>query len=128
MGFIRDPDFERWRRDAPAMLLRAAQAGRMDAVRQLAMAYRSDSRPLDGLVTDDALQARAWALLDSRLWGSKQFDLVSDDAAIEREAESLARQWHQRYFNNAVPADKSALSLWPLDTPYKPLEEERFCQ
>lgn len=129
MGFIRDPDFERWRRDAPAMLLRAAQAGRMDAVDVLSMAYRSDFAPYAGLIPDDPLQARAWALLDYRLMGLAPSGIELDDAALERQAEALARQWHQSYFKGAVLGDdKSARSLWPLDTPWKPTEQERFCE
>ena len=129
MGFIRDPGFEDWRRDAPAMLLRAAQAGRMDAVGLLDLAYRSDFAPYAGLVPDDPVQARAWARLDARLQGRDPPDRETDDADLERQAEALARQWHRRYFKDAVLGDdKSALSLWPLEMPVKPTEQERFCE
>lgn len=129
MGFIRDPDFEVWRRDAPGMLLRAAQAGRMDAVNQLRMAYRFGSEPYAGLIPDDPLQARAWGLLEARLAGRPRNDPEEDDAGVERQAEALARQWHQRYFDNAVLSeDKSAMTLWPLDMPVKPPEQDRFCE
>lgn len=129
MGFIRDPDFERWRRDAPGMLLRAAQAGRLDAVDALATAYRTDGGPYSGLIPDDPLQGHAWALLESRLVGSGQPTLASSDAAIAVQATALAEQWHQRYFNNAVlVGGHAALSHWPLHMPMKPTEQEGFCE
>ena len=129
MGFIRDPDFERWRRDAPGMLLRAAQAGRLDAVAALATAYRTDGGPYSGLIPDDPMQGHAWALLESRLVGSGPPTLASSDAAIAVQATALAEQWHQRYFNNAVlVGGRAALSRWPLHMPMLPTEQERFCE
>lgn len=131
MGFIRDPDFEIWRREAPGMLLRAAQAGRLDAVGQLRMGYRSDSAPYAALIPDDPLQARAWSLLEARLEGRDPPERENDDPAAERQAEDLARQWHQRHFKGAVRvagSGPSPMSLWPLDMPIKPPEQERFCE
>jgi hypothetical protein len=129
LGFIRDPDFERWRRDAPGMLLRAAQAGRVDAANALATAYRTDGGPYSGLIPDDPLQGQAWRLLVSRLVGSSLPTLETNDAAIQAQATALAEQWHQRYFNNAVlVGGLAALSRWPLHMPMKPAEQEDFCE
>lgn len=129
MGFIREPGFERWRRDAPAMLLRAAQAGRMEAVHALRYAYGTDGEPYAGLIPDDPLQAHAWALLDARLRGSVRSAFENPDPGIEAEAAALARKWHQRYFKGAVTgSDRPPLMLQPLDFPSRPLEDERFCE
>ena len=131
MGFIRDPDFEVWRREAGGMLLRAAQAGRVDAVSDLRRAYSSDSAPYAALIPDDPVQARAWERLEARLGGRDAPERQTGDPALERQADALARQWHQRYFKDAVLATGtglSALSLWPLDMPIKPPEQERFCE
>lgn len=129
MGYIREPGFDRWRRDAPAMLLRAAQAGRMEAVHALAYAYRTDSAPYAGLIPDDPLQAHAWALLDARLRGSLESAFENPDPGIEAEAAALAREWHQRYFDGSMPGrDRLTLLLQPLDFPFQPLEDERFCE
>lgn len=131
MGFIRDPDFEIWRREAPGMLLRAAQAGRVDAVAQLRMGYGSDSAPYAALIPDDPVQARAWDMVLARLEGRDRPERENEDPALERQAKALARQWHQRYFKGAVPSTGSGpspTSLWPLDMPIKPPEQERFCE
>jgi hypothetical protein len=129
MGFIRDPDFERWRRDAPGMLLRAAQAGRVDAAHALGTAYRTDMSPYSGLIPDDPLQGHAWRLLESRLLGSSRPAVDSSDANLQVQATALAEQWHQRYFNNAVlVGGLAALLRWPLHMPMKPAEQEGFCE
>ena len=125
--FIRDPDFERWRREAPAMLLRAAQAGRRDAVHALGVAYRTDASPYMGLIPDDPVQGLAWGLLSSRLSGRPPaFD--NDNPAVRAEAEALASRWHSRYFANAVgPDDLSSLMLQPLHLPTRSAQDERWC-
>lgn len=129
MGYLRDPGFERWRRDSPGMLLRAAQSGDIRAVNLLAQAYGSNGSPFAGLIPDDPLQANAWTLLGARLGGVNPPDFENTDAAIELEARALASRWHQRYFGGKPPGtDRSALMLQPLHFPFRPVELERFCE
>jgi hypothetical protein len=128
-AFARDPDFERWRRESPGMLLRAVQAGHLQAVNMLGLAYRSDGSPFAGLVADDPVQGLAWGLVYSRLSGASRPAFESSDPDVQARASALASQWHARYFNNAVLAgDFSALHLQPLHSPMRPLEQERLCE
>lgn len=128
-AFIRDPDFERWRRESPGMLLRAVQAGRLDAVALLGAAYRSDLTPYAGLVADDPVQALAWGIVYSRLSGATQPAFESSDPDIQARASALASQWHASYFNNAVlKQGEVPVQLQPLHLPMRPLEEDRFCE
>lgn len=128
-AFVRDPDFERWRRESPGMLLRAVQAGRPEAVNMLGLAYRSDDSPFAGLIADDPVQGLAWGLVFSRLSGATQPAFESSDPDVQARASALAREWHARYFDNAVMAGKfEALLLQPLNMPIRPLEEESLCE
>ena len=127
-AFMSDPDFDQWRREAPGMLLRAAQSGRMEAVHYLDQAYRDDHTPLAGLIPNDPLRAHAWALLAFRLRGVERPALESA-AAVDAQATALAAQWHQRYFDNAViGTDRAAMNLPSLDMPLRPLEEDPVCE
>lgn len=128
LDFLADPDFDRWRRDAPGMLLRAAQAGRMDAVHALGYAYRSDAAPYAGLVPDDPVQAHAWDLVLSRLRGTSQPAFEAPNPAVGAEASALAAQWHQRYFDGAVVGYRLPLQPESLDMPMRPPEEVPFCE
>jgi hypothetical protein len=127
-NFMADPDFDRWRRESPAMLLRAAQAGRMDALSPLAFAYRSDRAPFAGLVPDDPVQAHAWDLVLSRLRGTPEPAFEAPDAAVAAQAATLAAQWHQRYFDGAVVGNQPELQPQSLDLPMRPPEEVVFCE
>lgn len=127
-AFMSDPDFDQWRREAPGMLLRAAQSGRVEAVHYLDQAYRTDDTPLAGLVPNDPLQAHAWALLAFRLRGEERPGLDSP-AGVDAQATALAAQWHQRYFDNAVVGtDRAAMNLPSLDMPLRPLEQDPVCE
>jgi hypothetical protein len=128
-AFVRDADFERWRRESPGMLLRAVQAGRPEAVNMLGLAYRSDGSPFAGLIADDPVQGLAWGLVYSRLSGATQPAFESNDPDVQARASALASQWHARYFNNAVLAGNvAALHLQPLSMPMRPPEDESLCE
>ena len=128
-GFVRGPAFDQWRRESPAMLLRAVQAGRLDAVNLLGYAYRSDGEPFAGLVPDDPVQGHAWGLLVARLTGAGTAPFEIDDPAVQAQAEALASDWHQRYFDSIVlDADSKALQMMPLHLPREPLDQTRLCE
>lgn len=129
LGFSADPEFERWRRESPAMLLGAARAGRTEAVNLMRLAYESDLTPFAGLVANDPVQAHAWAIILAGLRGGAPLaPLESMDAAAVAEAEALAEDWYPRYFRDAPVREGSpALFLMPLADPIQPAEEERFC-
>lgn len=88
---LRDPAFDLWRREAPAMMQRALQQGEPAAVPILYMAYTSDASFFVGLVPDDRIRGAAFRLLMSRLSGrtptpppeltADEFRLASEDAA-----------------------------------------------
>lgn len=129
LGFTADPDFERWRQASPAMLLRAARAGRTEAVHLLHVAYGSDTTPFAGLVDDDPVQAYVWGIVRSKLSGGPVKAPESLDAAARAHAEALAARWQQRHFKDAsTRASPPALFLPGLGDPMQSPEQERFCE
>lgn len=99
-GFAATPEFDAWRREAPAMLQRALRAGEPSAVMALLMGYQDDMGFHSALIPDDPERAYAFSLLAGRLFGRPQADVYSQDldaAAIARAGE-LAKQMHEQYF------------------------------
>jgi len=129
-AFGRDPDFERWRREAPAMLMQALQAGRPEAVDLLASAYRHDSNPLSALFAVDPVQARAYQLLAARLRSRIASTDGLEQAADEARAQELAKAWHAEHFDNRSFSreDFPFNSLPSLDMPMRTPQDERFCE
>lgn len=98
-GVFSDPEFERWRRDAPAMLQRAFAAGVPEAAFVLIDAYQSNHGMVGALIPDDPVKAEALRLLMVRLHGwPARTTMGSMDAASLHQAAELARQWHEGPF------------------------------
>jgi hypothetical protein len=128
-AFARDPDFERWRLDAPGMLLRALQAGRPEAADLLAMAYRSDMNALSALFDDDPVQARAYQLLASRLRRGAENLGGLERPEEEARARALAEEWHHRHFDNrSFGYEAFPYGVPSLDFPLRAPQDERFCE
>lgn len=105
-GWLRSPEFDRWRREAPVLLQRALAAGRPEAVLLYADGSAGGEGALQGLLPDDAQQAATWRALAERLFGNDADRLLQslvplpghvDSAAAEQQA----AEWHARYFDGA---------------------------
>ena len=102
--WLRSPDLDPWRRDAPALLQRSLQAGRPEAVLLLARAHVDSFSALGGLVPDDDAEARRWRALARRLLGEEADVALEDtvvppaDADADRIAEAEAEALHARLF------------------------------
>jgi hypothetical protein len=106
-AFLRSPDLDAWRREAPAMVERSLASGRPEAAYLLWSAYADGESRLSGLIPDDPIQARAHRLLMERLWDTGQTpgppaqDAPALSPAQEQQAASLASEWHLRHFKAA---------------------------
>lgn len=110
-GFAAMPEFDDWRRTAPAMMIAARDAGIPDAVSFLANAYANDWTLANSLFADDAVKANAHWLLQSLLRSGNAGDghpflrvEVRDDTASLK----LARQLHERNFGGRLFPDVQA--------------------
>lgn len=103
--WLRSPDLDPWRRDAPALLQRSLEAGRPEAVLMLARAHADNISALGGLIPDDVAQARRWRALARRLLGAESDAALENtpappaDAAADRIAEAEAEALHARLFD-----------------------------
>lgn len=137
---LRSPEFEHWRREAPAMLSQALAAGRPEAVPLLSEAYRPPDEATTGiigwLVPNDPVQAHAYALLQQRLSGGitlPGLHLPDLDAAGSTQASALAAEWQQRYFNGVAVDPEDVLYglpalLDPMGYSKHQRMPERFCE
>lgn len=117
-AFLSTPDFDTWRREAPAMLQAVFEAGYPEAALHLMLAQE----PLFGgqlaaLLPPDPLRERARMELMVLFAGQHPeaakiaASLPRADPALQQEAQALARRWHLEYFNglevdpNTGPAD-----------------------
>ena len=98
---FRDPTFDVWRREAPAMVKRALQQGEPAAAYMLWMAYTSDMSFFAGLIPDDRVRGAAFRLLISRLSGTATNPARELTADEFRRASEDAAQMHRDYFGNA---------------------------
>lgn len=103
--YLRTPEFDLWRAEAPVVLQRALSAGRPEAVHLLHQAYSNDQGTLQSLFPQDPLLAHAYFLLQRRLFGSSQAfpeALVPEalDAGQQRQAEHLADRWFDSAFHS----------------------------
>lgn len=101
-GMLHDPDFEQWRREAPASLERALRQGDPAAAFLLYVAYSDDNSRLTGLIKNDAAHAASYRLLMARLRGKPTPALKGLTAAQLLESEGAATRMHQEYFDGAV--------------------------
>lgn len=106
-GFAATPEFDRWRRSAPAMMLAARDAGIPEAAAFLARAYSQDIGLAHALFPDDPVQANAHWQLQSLLGtgttsGNYPFMFDRVDAAQERESLERARRMHEDAFDGGM--------------------------
>lgn len=107
MGFAATPEFDQWRRSAPAMMLAARDAGIPEAAAFLARAYSQDIGLAHALFPDDPVQANAHWQLQSLLGsgatsGTYPFMFDRIDAAQERESLERARRMHEDAFGGGM--------------------------
>lgn len=100
-AFLSTPDFDTWRREAPAMLQAVFEAGYPEAAIDLMMS--TDHIP--ALLPPDPLRERARMELVVLFAGrhpaalEMAASLPPADPALRQEAQALARRWHLEYFN-----------------------------
>lgn len=105
-AFLSTPDFDTWRREAPAMLQAVFEAGYPEAAVHLMLAQEPMfGGQLAALLPPDPLRERARMELLVLFAGQHSeaakiaASLPRADPALEQEARALARRWHVEYFN-----------------------------
>lgn len=127
-GIYSDPEFDLWRRDAPAMLNRAFAAGIPEAPLLLMNAYGNDYSPLAGLIPNDPIKERALHLLMVRLHGwSERPNPGALDAASLAKARALAEQWHNGPFKGRSYRGQRRSMLQPAGIPMYDGSPHAFC-
>ncbi|KFN42064.1 hypothetical protein N787_04655 [Arenimonas metalli CF5-1] len=118
-AYLTTPEFEQWRREAPAMVQRALEAGQPGAV-LLMLETHSTNYFLPWLTPHDPDAAEASLALARRVFGedfdASRFDIkVRDDPRHRAEAERRAAEMHARHFDGE-PQDfaRAAHGLVPL--------------
>lgn len=112
-GIVADPDFDAWRREAPAMMRRALESGAPEAAFLLMGNYSTDFDLLSALVPDDPEQALAMGMLWARLFGTSEPPYLSRNlsAGALQRARERAEQMHQHYFQSRrFPRDRAMLN------------------
>ena len=123
-GVLQDPSFDAWRREAPALALRALHQGDPAAVVLLYSAYSSDGALFAGLVRDDPVQARAYRVLLQRLHNRPSHADASLTPPQQEAADALAaRMYHEDFHDRALPdseiesAETATRNLLAMETP-----------
>lgn len=134
LAALRDPGFDAWRRDAPAMMQASLRDGQPEAVAMLADAYRDDDTLLfSALVPNDTVQARAYHVLRQRLLGragpadtspvtpevlAQMRAAGIDTRAMSptpdqlRQADAHAGRLYRDYFGGRPLADPKSIGQW----------------
>jgi len=103
-GVLQDPSFDAWRREAPALALRALQQGNPAAVVLLYSAYSGDGALFAGLVRDDPVQARTYRVLMERLHNRPPSPDASLTPEQQEAADGLAaRLYHDDFHDRPLP-------------------------
>lgn len=138
-GFLNSPDFDTWRREAPAILRQAFVQGHPEAAHLLRDALENDRSPLNALVPDDPVQARAYFFLILRLQGAGGPSLpgTHPQPRLERDemqtALDLSKRWHREHFDGRRIADGRSMDrIMPLYEPFggraNPRPKPGFCR
>lgn len=129
-GMLRDPGFEKWRRDAPAVLHRALQKGEPSAVMILMAAYTDDNSLIGGLIADDPVRSYSYRVLMDSLRGKSSGPRTGLTSAQMADAKTISARMHAEYFNNALLTEPDAFQSpmaprWARrdgETPRRPCE------
>lgn len=117
-AILRDPAFDVWRREAPAMMERALRQGEPSAVIMLHIAYSDDYSMFGGLIPDDPVRSYSYRLLMSKLRGrpspTAPPNLSPDQVA---HADAAASRMHREYFDAAILSS---------GTPFSPAYAARY--
>lgn len=117
-AILRDPAFDVWRREAPAMMERALRQGEPSAVTLLHVAYSGDYSTFGGLIPDDPVRSYSYQLLMSKLRGrpspAAPSNLSPDQIA---QADVTASSMHREYFGAAI---------LPSGIPFSPAYTARY--
>lgn len=126
--FLADDRFDAWRRESPAMLQRAFDAGDPRAPFALMAAYFDDFSPYTGLVANDPARGLAHRILYFRLLGRPDPPFRQVDATQLAQANALATAWHRDHFANRRVPDSRDAFLIPLFSAGIDGEDPAFCQ
>lgn len=127
-GIYSDPEFDRWRRDASAMLHRAFAAGVPEAPFYLLIGYQADAGGLSTLIPDDPVRAEATHMLMVRLHGWRARSGPSAlDAESLASATALARQWHEGPFKGRSYRGQDRSTFRPAGWPKGDGQPHEFC-
>jgi hypothetical protein len=113
--FMLHPEFERWRREAPAMLQQLLRAGVPEAPFLLSVSAGGNFGLGGGLIPDDSVQQTAAMLLMRRISGTTHTApaLTGRDPDVLRRAERLAATWHHDYYDDRlVPGGPSLQRMY----------------
>ncbi|HEX4853343.1 hypothetical protein [Arenimonas sp.] len=107
MNFITTPEFDQWRREAPALVQRALETGQPGAVLLMLQSHSMNHNFLPWVTPPDAEAAEASLALARRVFGvgfdTSHFQIpVRDDPRHAAVAERRAAEWHDRHFDNAT--------------------------
>ncbi|GGA67818.1 hypothetical protein GCM10011521_02430 [Arenimonas soli] len=98
------PDFDQWRREAPALLQAQLAIGRPEAALLLLEAHSHHGTTLSFITPEDPLRDQAYLRLAQRLF--EDFELpdywMTDEPGpdLARDADLLAREWQERFFQD----------------------------
>lgn len=128
-GIYSDPEYDRWRRDAPAMLHRAFAAGVPEAVIVLMTAYQGDYGGVGSIIPNDPVKGEALRMLTVRMHGvpDRRTPGTLDATSLAR-ASALAKQWHEGPFKGRSYRGQGRVMFQPAAFPTHDGAPQDFCR
>lgn len=128
---LREPAFDVWRREAPALIQQALQQGDTASVVVLYGAYSDDLSFFAGLVPDDPVKTYSFRRLIGLLHGNHRDIPSTLEPTLIRRGEEDAARMHRDYFNSAIlPKDVRLGSMLTPSWVYlgQPGSQRQSCQ
>ncbi|KFN50790.1 hypothetical protein [Arenimonas composti] len=120
-SWLRDPAFDAWKREAPALLHAAFAAGSVDALSALSSGYAGSvdqASPVRALLPHDMVMHNALLMLASRIrWWADGKPPRFLTAEGRTAANELVDRWHREYFARAI--ERPGLRVHPGAPPYE---------
>lgn len=105
----RHPGYAAWRREAPSMLVRALQAGSLEAAFALGVAHAADHESLSAIIPDDPWAAAVYEMLVDLAQGDRPGTRQELSAAQKETALRRATKLHRDFFAGGLAPKEEAV-------------------
>ncbi len=130
LALLQDPEFDQWRRSAPALLQRALRQGEPSSVLVLSIAMAEDRSRIGGLIKDDPVAAYEYEFLLAKLRGKRIPAPQGLGVQQVIDARANATRMHREYFDGVTLGKGDSLTspLTPAWVPPRNIPPRRPCE